>query len=258
MALTMDVGRSQQLGRWEPMALAPDRGLQPLRQTDRGGTGRDADRDEFSRGGGIDGVQLAALMRGGSLPTGLDHRMAASVDNERGNDLGRLAPTGRRRAAQSRRPRRPKRARRRRTGRTRTRRPSRVRTSRPARTRAPDRAARTRNETGIPNGLRPNAAAGARLVREMGFRGEIGGIGHRSGPSDHPHGNAIDVMTHNNTQQGREIAERFRREARQRGVKYVIYQQQIASPRTGWQWQRMPNRGSPTANHMDHVHVSFH
>jgi hypothetical protein len=117
---------------------------------------------------------------------------------------------------------------------------------------------RSQNQRGIPNGLRQNAANGARVVREMGFTGTIGGIGHRSGPSDHPHGNAIDVMTHGDTRMGRQVAEHFRQNHDQLGVKYVIYQQQIASPRTGWQWRPMADRGSPTANHMDHPHISFY
>lgn len=117
---------------------------------------------------------------------------------------------------------------------------------------------RSRGQTGIPDGLRANAANGARVVRELGFTGTIGGIGHRSGPSDHPHGNAIDVMTHGDTRMGRQVAEHFRQNHDQLGVKYVIYQQQIASPRTGWQWRPMADRGSPTANHMDHPHISFH
>jgi hypothetical protein len=117
---------------------------------------------------------------------------------------------------------------------------------------------RSQNQRGIPDGLRQNAANGARVVREMGFTGTIGGLGHRSGPSDHPHGNAIDVMTNSDTRMGRQVAEHFRQNHDQLGVKYVIYQQQIASPRTGWQWERMRDRGSPTANHMDHPHISFY
>jgi hypothetical protein len=117
---------------------------------------------------------------------------------------------------------------------------------------------RSRGERGIPDGLRPNAANGARVVREMGFTGTIGGLGHRAGKSDHPHGNAIDVMTHGDTRMGRQVAEHFRQNHDELGVKYVIYQQHIASPRTGWQWRRMEDRGNPTANHMDHPHISFH
>jgi len=117
---------------------------------------------------------------------------------------------------------------------------------------------RSQGQRGIPDGLRQNAANGARVVREMGFGGTIGGLGERSHASDHPHGNAIDVMTQRDTNMGRQVAENFRQNHDQLGVKYVIYQQQIASPRTGWQWRPMEDRGSPTANHMDHVHISFH
>jgi hypothetical protein len=38
------------------------------------------------------------------------------------------------------------------------------------------------------------------------------------------------------------------------GVTYVIYQQRIDD---GSGWRVMEDRGSPTANHEDHVHVSF-
>ncbi|MCV7097646.1 hypothetical protein H7H99_21600, partial [Mycobacterium kubicae] len=38
------------------------------------------------------------------------------------------------------------------------------------------------------------------------------------------------------------------------GVTYVIWQQRYND---GNGWSTMENRGSPTANHMDHVHVSF-
>ena len=111
---------------------------------------------------------------------------------------------------------------------------------------------------GVPAGLRPNAARGAAIVRDrFGFTGTIGGLGHRSGPSDHPHGNAIDVMTNSNRTQGRQIAEYFRQNHDQLGVKYVIFEQRIASSRNNWAWRPMADRGSPTANHMDHPHISF-
>jgi hypothetical protein len=38
------------------------------------------------------------------------------------------------------------------------------------------------------------------------------------------------------------------------GVSYVIGRQRID---TGSGFRAMPDRGSPTANHFDHVHVSF-
>lgn len=115
----------------------------------------------------------------------------------------------------------------------------------------------THGDTSLPSELNPNAAHAAEVARELGFRGEIGGVAHRDGPSDHPHGNAIDLMTHNDTATGRRLAEYYRQHP-ELGVKYVIYQQQIASASTGWQWKQMRDRGSATANHEDHVHVSLH
>ena len=41
------------------------------------------------------------------------------------------------------------------------------------------------------------------------------------------------------------------------GVDYVISRQRIYGAWTNWQAQAMENRGSPTANHMDHVHISY-
>ena len=38
------------------------------------------------------------------------------------------------------------------------------------------------------------------------------------------------------------------------GVSYVIWRKRI---NYGSGWESMPNRGDATANHMDHVHVSF-
>jgi hypothetical protein len=117
----------------------------------------------------------------------------------------------------------------------------------------------TPGENGVPAGLRPNAARGAAHVREVfGFDGTIGGIGQRSGPSDHPDGNAIDVMTNQNSQLGRDIAQYFIDNAEALGVKYVIFEQTIYQASNGWQGKAMEDRGSPTANHMDHPHISFY
>jgi hypothetical protein len=40
------------------------------------------------------------------------------------------------------------------------------------------------------------------------------------------------------------------------GVEYVIYKQRMLSS-PGGSWSGMEDRGSPTANHMDHVHVNY-
>lgn len=41
------------------------------------------------------------------------------------------------------------------------------------------------------------------------------------------------------------------------GVDYVVYRQRIYNPEIATYWRAMEDRGSPTANHFDHVHVSF-
>ena len=48
-----------------------------------------------------------------------------------------------------------------------------------------------------------------------------------------------------------------RADASELGVSYVIYAQRIWSVERGGEgWRGMSNRGSSTANHYDHVHVS--
>jgi len=116
-------------------------------------------------------------------------------------------------------------------------------------------------KNGIPGGLKPNAARGAALVREkFGFKGDIGGMRPKGvgKPSDHHHGNAIDVMTRGNRAQGLQIRDYFIQNAKDLGVKYVICEQTIYSADNGWKGRKMEDRGSPTANHMDHPHISFY
>lgn len=116
----------------------------------------------------------------------------------------------------------------------------------------------TPGKGGVPNGLQENAARGAAAVRKaFGFDGAIGGLGKRDNPSDHPDGNAIDVMTNSNVELGEEIADFFVANRDALGVKYVIFNRTIWSARNDWQPRRMADRGSPTANHVDHPHISF-
>ncbi len=86
----------------------------------------------------------------------------------------------------------------------------------------------------------------------------IYGVGSRSGVSDHPSGHALDFMTYSNVDKGNKIATEVRNRNADFDASYVIWRQRIASATGGWQnWRAMEDRGSPTANHMDHVHVSF-
>ena len=74
----------------------------------------------------------------------------------------------------------------------------------------------------------------------------------RANASDHPAGLALDLMVGRGI--GERVAEYIRANRERLGVEYVIYRQRID---TGSGWERMPDRGGATANHMDHVHISF-
>lgn len=80
------------------------------------------------------------------------------------------------------------------------------------------------------------------------------GVGQRSvSTSDHPLGYALDFMC--SRAQGDALADFVHQDAGRLKVKYLIWQQRIRYPEGGW--QNMADRGSATANHVDHVHVSF-
>ncbi|CAB4924517.1 unannotated protein [freshwater metagenome] len=77
----------------------------------------------------------------------------------------------------------------------------------------------------------------------------------RGGGGDHPLGRAVDIMVGGST--GWEVAEFVRANAAALGVNYVIHAQNIWSgQRSAEGWRSMADRGSSTANHYDHVHVS--
>ena len=91
----------------------------------------------------------------------------------------------------------------------------------------------------------------------------IGGL--RLGPTaqDHALGKALDVMVYKDRLKGYEIATFVQGAAKTgtgwgAGVTYVIWDQKIWSvARDGEGWRGMPDRRGLTANHKDHVHVSF-
>jgi len=78
------------------------------------------------------------------------------------------------------------------------------------------------------------------------------GVAGRSNASDHPKGRALDFMVDRAT--GDRLAACALRNREELGVSYVIWRQRID---TGSGFRPMADRGSPTANHFDHVHVSF-
>ncbi len=77
--------------------------------------------------------------------------------------------------------------------------------------------------------------------------------------SDHPNGRAIDNMIPSyktNKALGDALAEYVIANAKRLHVTYVIWRQRTYRITRG-AWVKMSDRGGDTANHMDHVHVSF-
>lgn len=81
--------------------------------------------------------------------------------------------------------------------------------------------------------------------------------GYRSGGGAHSEGRAVDFMVTGDL--GDQIAAWVREHHAVLGVSEVIWEQQIWTVERsseGWRW--MEDRGSPTANHYDHVHVTVY
>jgi hypothetical protein len=69
-------------------------------------------------------------------------------------------------------------------------------------------------------------------------------------------GRAADFMVYEDRAKGDAVAQYVIDNATRFRVEYLIWQQQIYMISSG-SWQPMEDRGSPTANHLDHVHVAF-
>ena len=110
------------------------------------------------------------------------------------------------------------------------------------------------NGTSVPAGVSPNIAAVHRAVCAQ-FPSITSYGTFRSGGGDHGRGLAVDIMV--SGELGWQVAEFVRANAGQLGVSYAIYSQRIWSVERGGEgWRPMSDRGSATANHYDHVHVS--
>ena len=87
--------------------------------------------------------------------------------------------------------------------------------------------------------------------------------GYRPGDSgDHGKGLAIDFMVPVSSALGDKIAEYAVQNMDSRGINYIIWKQRFYAPYDSkygpaYTWNPMPDRGSVTENHYDHVHVSM-
>ena len=110
-------------------------------------------------------------------------------------------------------------------------------------------------------GLQPQTAA---------FKEEIANLfgitsfsGYRPGDSgDHGKGLAIDFMVPVSSALGDQIADYAIQNMASRGISYIIWKQRFYAPfdskyGPAYTWNPMPDRGSVTENHYDHVHVSM-
>lgn len=86
----------------------------------------------------------------------------------------------------------------------------------------------------------------------------VWGYDPNAGNPEHHSGYALDFMTFTNKAMGDKIAAFLWANRARLGVKHIIWQQHIKSTQVQPGVNRpMPDRGSPTANHRDHVHVTF-
>ena len=125
---------------------------------------------------------------------------------------------------------------------------------------APDYAtiAATKSENA---GLQPQTAAFKEEVAKL--YGITSFSGYRPGdPGDHGKGLAIDFMVPVSSALGDQVAEYAIQNMASRGISYVIWKQRFYAPfpskyGPAYTWNPMPDRGSVTENHYDHVHVSM-
>jgi len=76
--------------------------------------------------------------------------------------------------------------------------------------------------------------------------------------SNHQKGLAIDFMLTQGAESalGWTIAKYAAAHASELNINHIIFEQRIWTPGNPT-WRKMENRGSATANHMDHVHISM-
>jgi transglycosylase-like protein len=108
--------------------------------------------------------------------------------------------------------------------------------------------------------LQPQAQAAAdAVVSNVPGAGGITLGGTRASavdPNGHPSGLAVDYMVLSDAALGDAITAYHVANWDELGVEYIIWQQKILTSPTG-SWEQMEDRGSATANHVDHVHVSY-
>jgi hypothetical protein len=109
-------------------------------------------------------------------------------------------------------------------------------------------------ESGLtPDAIRVHRAICAKFPSVTAY----GGVRAGDTGSEHATGHALDIMVTGSM--GQEIADWLHANYKALGVSQLIWEQHIWTvQRSSEGWRAMPDRGSITANHYDHVHVSVY
>ncbi|WP_433019817.1 SH3 domain-containing protein [Kribbella sp. CA-294648] len=110
----------------------------------------------------------------------------------------------------------------------------------------------------VENGLTADAVRVHRAVcNKFPNITSYGGLRSGDSGSEHSSGRGLDVMVSGS--EGQEVADWLRANRKKLGISELIYSQRIWTvQRSSDGWRSMEDRGGPTANHEDHVHVSVY
>ncbi len=109
------------------------------------------------------------------------------------------------------------------------------------------------NGSSVSSGVSPNISKVHEAV--CAAFPQITSYGTFRGDGEHSQGRAVDIMVSGAA--GWAVADFVRAHYAELGVEYLIYSQKIWSVERGGEgWRSMSDRGSATANHYDHVHVT--
>jgi hypothetical protein len=106
--------------------------------------------------------------------------------------------------------------------------------------------------SGVERGLQPDTIKVYRAVCDR-FP-DVLRYGGSAGRGEHATGHSLDIMVRG--ARGDEIAAFLMEHRADLGIEYLIWEQRIWRPSTSSSWRGMSSRGSATANHFDHVHVT--
>lgn len=110
-------------------------------------------------------------------------------------------------------------------------------------------------------GLKPHVASYKEEVASI-FGITSFSLYHPGDAEDHGKGLAVDFMVPVGSDLGDQVAQYAIDTMGARNISYIIWEQKFYSPwpsiyGPAYTWNPMPDRGGVTANHYDHVHVSF-